>query len=374
MDTALTVADPAMRATPESSLSGGTELWRIPQGRYVDAVRWMPPAAAWHQSLAIALWDPDTGISTLELSSLPPDEAPTLQIQASWPQPARTSALKTSPLMSQQALLAAASFSGTISFIITKLLRPSMQPTAAVQAPLTSPPLHKGVVSGMDLQSDTHDCVSVGEDGRINLIKLAESQLQHTCLVDNHGLTSFTAAQWASPAEFVTAGLGFSLQWWDHRRPGGAVQITNKWTSGTGAGSIHSVDVHPSRKHVCVVGGSNGTVLAWDLRWQHEPMQLSGPLDVKGQFIGDSMAESDVWEVKFDPFSFTGSNAMSSKIPPAMMCSEDGILGVVETGEAPWEILAEPCAINTFDINPENASDVICGLEFESLLYIKRSS
>jgi hypothetical protein len=32
------------------------------------------------------------------------------------------------------------------------------------------------------------------------------------------------------------------------------------------------------------------------------------------------------------------------------------LLDAFATGEAPWEILAEPCAINTFDINPENAS------------------
>ena len=81
----------------------------------------------------------------------------------------------------------------------------------------------------MDLQIDTHDCVSVGEDGRINVIKLAESQLRFNTVVDNHGLTSFTAAKWASPSEFVTAGLGFSLQWWDHRRSGGVAQVTNKW-------------------------------------------------------------------------------------------------------------------------------------------------
>eukprot|EP00250_Pteridium_aquilinum_P010533 c19456_g1_i1 orf=471-1592(+) len=373
MDMVMLEESPALRSTAETSLSGGVELWRLPQGCYVDAVRWMPPATVWHQSLAIALWDPDMDTSTLELSSLSFDEGSSLHVQASWSLPARISALRSSPL-SQQALLASATFSGTISFIITKLLGPSSQFSEAIPAPIVSSPIHNGAVSGMDLQADTHDCVSVGDDGKINLTKLGESQLRHTCLVDNHGLTSFTAVHWASPAEFVTAGLGFSLQWWDHRRPGGSVQMSNKWTPGKGGGIIHSVDVHPSRKHVCVVGGSNGIVLAWDLRWQKEPLQLCGSSDLKGQFLGDSMVESDIWEVKFDPFSPPGSNAMSSKIPPIMMCSEDGILGVVEAGEAPWEILAEPCAINTFDINSENSTDVICGLEFESLLYIKRSS
>ncbi|MCO5553517.1 hypothetical protein L7F22_007039 [Adiantum nelumboides] len=146
------------------------------------------------------------------------------------------------------------------------------------------------------------------------------------------------------------------------------------WTPAKGNGFIHAVDVHPSRKHVCVVGGSDGCVLAWDLRWQKEPIQLCGSADLTGQPLGDTMVESDVWEVKFDHLSFSGTSALSSKIPPIMFCSEDGILGVVEAGEVPWEILAEPCAINTFDINPESPTDVVCGLEFESLLYVKRPS
>ncbi|KAI5063214.1 hypothetical protein GOP47_0021761 [Adiantum capillus-veneris] len=363
-------ASPIVRATEDVSLTGGVEVWRIPLGCYVDAVRWMPPATAWHQSLATALWDPDTGSFTLQLSSLSLDEGPSIHPQASWQLPARVSSLKTSPLSSQQALVASATFAGTISFIVSKLLGPD----GVSPAPLSSSPIHDGAITGMDLQSDTHDCISVGEDGKINLSKLAESHLRHVSLVDNHGLTSFMAVHWASPAEFVTAGLGFSLQWWDHRRSGGPVQMSNKWTPGRGSGFIHTVDVHPSRKHVCVVGGSDGTVLAWDLRWQKEPIQLCGSSDLRGQPLGGTMAESDVWDVKFDSFSFSRSSVLSSKIPPIMMCSEDGILGVVEAGEAPWEILAEPCAINTFDINPESPTDVICGLEFESLLYVKRPS
>ncbi|CAN7108824.1 unnamed protein product [Brassica rapa subsp. narinosa] len=37
-----------------------------------------------------------------------------------------------------------------------------------------------------------------------------------------------------------------------------------------------------------------------------------------------------------------------------MTCSEDGILGVIEQGEEPIELLAEPCAINSFDIDRQN--------------------
>uniref|UniRef100_A0A452XN93 Uncharacterized protein n=2 Tax=Aegilops tauschii TaxID=37682 RepID=A0A452XN93_AEGTS len=34
------------------------------------------------------------------------------------------------------------------------------------------------------------------------------------------------------------------------------------------------------------------------------------------------------------------------------MCSEDRILAIVEQDERPVEFLVEPCAINSFDIDP----------------------
>ncbi|GMP35964.1 hypothetical protein CsSME_00008220 [Camellia sinensis var. sinensis] len=49
----------------------------------------------------------------------------------------------------------------------------------------------------------------------------------------------------------------------------------------------------------------------------------------------------------------------TSWVLPVMICSEDGILAVVEQGEEPIELLAEPCAINSFDIDRQNPS-VMC--------------
>ncbi|KAL7193549.1 hypothetical protein ACSBR2_025204 [Camellia fascicularis] len=53
--------------------------------------------------------------------------------------------------------------------------------------------------------------------------------------------------------EFATGGLGFSLQWWDQRKPGGpASQFKGNWAHGTTSGIVHSIDIHPSRKHTCI--------------------------------------------------------------------------------------------------------------------------
>lgn len=233
--------------------------------------------------------------------------------------------------------------------------------------------LHNGPISCIDLQDGGSECVTVGEDGRVNLASVGDSSLNYRRIFDSNGLVSYTAAKWASPTEFATGGLGFSLQWWDLRKPGGAVcQFKDNWAQKTTSGIVHSIDIHPSRKHTCLAGGSSGTVFAWDLRWQKQPIILSGV--GTSEAASYSPSESEVWEVQFDcytPLSSTG-NVSSSRILPVMICSEDGILAVVEQGEQPIELLAEPCAINSFDIDKQNPSDVICSLEWESIAILTR--
>lgn len=77
------------------------------------------------------------------------------------------------------------------------------------------------------------------------------------------------------------------------------------------------------------VGGSAGTVLAWDLRRQNELLNLVG----KGGKGGSSTtAEGEIWNVKLDPALQGGGQGESGKIPPVLMCSEDGILAIIESG------------------------------------------
>ncbi|KAF5956736.1 hypothetical protein HYC85_003961 [Camellia sinensis] len=109
--------------------------------------------------------------------------------------------------------------------------------------------------------------------------------------------------------EFATGGLGFSLQWWDQRKPGGP---TSQFKGG----------------HKIIVGGSSGTVFAWDLRWQQQPIVLSGV--AVGEFQSHSLSESEIWEVQYDSYSSNIGNMSTSRVLPVMICSEDGILAVVE--------------------------------------------
>ncbi|CAL5328304.1 unnamed protein product [Camellia sinensis] len=172
--------------------------------------------------------------------------------------------------------------------------------------------------------------------------------------------------------EFATGGLGFSLQWWDQRKPGGpASQFKGNWAHGTTSGILHSIDIHPSRKHTCIAGGSSATVFAWDLLWQQQPIVLSGV--AAGEFQSHSLSESEIWEVQYDSYSSNIGNMSTSRVLPVMICSEDGILAVVEQGEEPIELLAEPCAINSFDIDRQNPSCIVKS-ESDDQLGAKRSS
>lgn len=235
---------------------------------------------------------------------------------------------------------------------------------------------HSGPVSAVDLREGGIECVSVGEDGRVNLVSFVgdSSKLNYRRIFDSNGLVGYTAVKWASPSEFATGGYGFGIQWWDQRTPGGPVlQFKGNWCQGKTSGIVHSIDIHPSRKHTCLAGGSSGTVFAWDRRAAQQPIVLSGA--GTGEAPNSLLSESEVWEVQYDRYTRRSNigNISSTRILPVMICSEDGILAVIEQGEEPLELLAEPCAINSFDIDRQNPSNVICSLEWESLAILTRS-
>lgn len=344
------------------------QVYRLPQSRYIDAVRWLQPLSAFDRFSVLAFHDAQSDSSSLEIHALTTNPSPTLSLQSSWTPPSRISSLRTSQ-SSRRPILAASTFSGSVHILGCDSVN-----GAAIQseASISDPGYHAGPVSSIDLRDDANECVSVGEDGRINLVSI-DSRLNYRRVFDGNGLVSYTAVKWASPTEFVTGCNGYGVHWWDLRKPGGpATQFKGNLFQGKTPGIIHSVDVHPSRKHTCLVGGSSGVVFAWDLRNPQHPIILSGV--ETGWSTNHPVSESEVWEVRYDNYTKSSniSNFSSSKILPVMMCSEDGILASLEQGEEPNELLAEPCAINSFDIDPKNPSDVICSLEWESIVILSR--
>ncbi|EFJ37605.1 hypothetical protein SELMODRAFT_74209 [Selaginella moellendorffii] len=346
--------------------------WRLPQGRAVDSVRWLPSsAAAWDRMLVSTLFDPETGKPSLELNALGSKDStegrPWLDLRGEWELPGRVSALATAALQGENFLAVAGSIEGSVTVVPVDAVQVTTSELLDKE-PLVLSGLHEASVCAVDVLDDSGDCLAVGEDGKISVVKISESELLPKRVHDSHGHVSFSAAHWASSMEFVTAGVGAPLQWWDLRKPGGAVsQCRLKW-DGSSPGFVHSLDVHPSRKHLCVVGGSGGSIFAWDLRWQRDAVKLAGVSASKSAIV-----ESEVWEVKYDHASTISSSSDSGKVPPVMFCSEDGVLATIEGGKRNvTELLAEPCAINSFDVDCENGKDIVCGLEHESILFLKR--
>ncbi|XP_051132028.1 nuclear pore complex protein NUP43 [Andrographis paniculata] len=344
---------------------------KLPQHTYIDALRWLPHVSTFSRHILFATYDSDASspsLQTLTFSSsqIGPSLAPQVSISA----PSRITSLKVSPSPFSPAkpIAAAATFSGSALFYSADLINGSLNLEFAV--PETG--FHTGPVSGIDLSDSGSECVSVGEDGRVNLVNLTKKGFRR--VFESNGLVSYTSVRWASPVEFVTGAFGFGLHWWDQRKPGGPVALFKEnWTGGATSGVVHSIDIHQSRKHTCLAGGSSGTLFAWDIRSPKQSVVLSG--------VGfrdapkNSLVESDVWEVQYDNYTHSSkiiNSSSSSRILPAMICSEDGILGVVEHGEEPVELMAEPCAINSFDIDRQNPSDVICSLEWESVAILTR--
>ncbi|CAH1419353.1 unnamed protein product [Lactuca virosa] len=349
------------------------QFHRLPQSTYIDALRFLPPLSAFDRYVVIASFNSDTDETSIGIHALNPTDAPTLTLQSSFPTSSRISSLKVAQKSLQNPLIAASTFAGSLHILFPNPIDASFESEVSIPEKT----LHLGPISCLDLQENGSACVSVGEDGRVNLISVGDSGLDYRRVFDSKGLVSYTAARWASPTEFATGGLGNSLQWWDQRRPGGPVsQFKGNWAEGASSGVVHSIDIHPSRKHTCLAGGSYGTVFAWDLRRQQQPIILSG-IGTSDTTSNICISSSDVWEVQYDTFMSSSSrasaNISSDRVLPVMMCSEDGILAVVKQGEEPTEILAENCAINSFDIDPQNPSDVICSLEWESVAILTRA-
>ncbi|KAL2936461.1 Nuclear pore complex protein NUP43 [Bienertia sinuspersici] len=355
---------------PQTQQSNNLQIHHLPQSNYIDAVRWLPPISAFDKFVILSLFDSNSSSSTIEIHSLestnPSNPKPILSpLSSSSPSLSRTSSLKTS-----QSLIAFSTFSGSLNF-----LSPNYDSSGEISLDsslsLQEKGFHVGPISCIDVLES--ECVSVGEDGRVNLVGFGGGKPCYRRVYDSDGLVCYTAVKWASPSEFATGGLGCSLQWWDQRRKPGepALHFKGKWPQKTSSGVVHSIDIHPSRKHTCMAGGSSGTVFAWDLRWPQQPIVLSG-VGI-GERPSRPVSESEVWEVQFDCHSQSSNIAsMSSSVLPVMMCSEDGILAVLESGSEPVELLEEPCAINSFDIDKQNY-DVICSLEWESVAVISRS-
>lgn len=199
-------------------------IHKIPQYKYVDAVRWLPPVFAFDRFAVLASFDSDSDVSSIEIHSFKPNPA-SLNLQSSWTSPSRVSFLKASQFL-QKTVIVASTYAGSLHFLFSDSTDASLE--SEISVPENE--LHQGSISCIDLMEGAAECVSVAEDGKVNLVNFGNSSLNYRRVFDSSGLVSYTAAKWASPVEFATGGYGYSLQWWDQRKQGGPVsQFKGNW-------------------------------------------------------------------------------------------------------------------------------------------------
>ncbi len=163
------------------------EIWRLPQAHYVDNVRWLPPWPGSPRLLALAVWDSLTRKPFLQLKALQenPEMVEQQQLQSSspwlletqnsWSLPARSTTFKVSPSQDHQhTVVASASSVGSLSVFLLDAMNPSAD--EADLSPFTCEKLHRGAVAGLDIQrGGAPDCITVGIDGKINLVKVGQN-------------------------------------------------------------------------------------------------------------------------------------------------------------------------------------------------------
>lgn len=201
------------------------QIHRFPQSKSIDAVRFLPPPSVFDRRIVAAFHEPDSDSFSVEIHALDPQIPSDIHLQSSWSALSRISALRVSQTP-QKPLIAASTLAGTLHLFSAHAVEASIE----LESSIADRSFHAGPISGIDLQGSGTELVSVGEDGRVNLVSVGAAGLSSNRVFDSRGLVSYKTVRWASPWEFVTGGLGYSLQWWDQRRPGGPVsQFKGNW-------------------------------------------------------------------------------------------------------------------------------------------------
>lgn len=206
---------------------GDLVIHRFPQSKAVDGVRWLPAVSAFDRFVAAAVHDPDSGSSALEVHALEliqqGEESDALDLlpRDSWSSASRISSLRCSHVPAEPLTVALSTFAGSLHFLFVDPVEGSIESELSPVAGERW--LHSGPISAIDLQPEGRECVSVGQDGRVNLVSVGDGSVEHRRVHDARGLVSYTAVRWGSSVEFATGGLGFGLHWWDQRKPGGPV-------------------------------------------------------------------------------------------------------------------------------------------------------
>ncbi|XP_070568783.1 nucleoporin Nup43-like isoform X2 [Ptychodera flava] len=145
---------------------------------------------------------------------------------------------------------------------------------------------------------NTPDVVSVGEDGRIQVLRLDQRHPVRT--IDNADSCTIHAVCYLKQYEVITVNSTGQLKIWDLRQP--TSQPSRSFILSGERIPLHCIDKHPNQPHIVATGGEDGVLTIWDMRQESFPVTL---LDAHS---------TNMWELKFHP---TNPDHLFT-------CSEDG--------------------------------------------------
>ncbi|XP_033873627.1 nucleoporin Nup43 [Acipenser ruthenus] len=144
------------------------------------------------------------------------------------------------------------------------------------------------------------EIVTVGEDGRINLLRVDHKGIVRT--IDNADSSTIHAVTFLRTTEILTVNSIGHLKMWDFRQQGNEPSQILSLTGDRVP--LHCVDRHPNQQHIVATGGQDGMLCIWDVRQGNMPYSLM------------EAHSAEMWEVHFHP----------SSPDHLFTCSEDGSL------------------------------------------------
>ena len=133
--------------------------------------------------------------------------------------------------------------------------------------------------------SDDESIVSVGEDGKINILNLKQRNNIRT--LNKQDSCNLNAVKFLTHQEITTVNSTGQLKVWDLREANSHAART--FLLAGDRVPLHCIDKHPTQPHIVATGGQNGMLSVWDMRQDKFPVTL---LDAHS---------ADMWEVKFHP-------------------------------------------------------------------------
>ncbi|KAI4482833.1 PREDICTED: nucleoporin Nup43 [Polistes canadensis] len=119
------------------------------------------------------------------------------------------------------------------------------------------------------LSNFEQDIVSVGEDGKINL--LTTTQKKPVRVIENADSCSIYCVDFLRHSEILTGNLRGHMKVWDLRNDQDIPATTFMLSDETKTEAM-SIAHHPTQRHIIVAGGGDGSLTVWDLRHHTYPI------------------------------------------------------------------------------------------------------